>query len=117
MSGTLTTGEIVVALAGSSAVSGGVGAMLGRRINAFKAFTEAYTALATRVQVIEKQFGIVQGERDAARDQLSAERIAHSRTTSLFRSALELIRAWRRWSEGDRAAPPPKTPEELRVHL
>lgn len=113
MTGTLTTGEIIVALAGSSAVSGGIGALLGRRVNAFKVFTEAYIELAKRVRTLEERAGIVEGERDEARDQLSNERAAHTRTAGLLRSALQHIRAWVRWADGDRAAPTPPMPDEL----
>ncbi|AID59132.1 membrane protein [Mycobacterium Phage Rosmarinus] len=106
----LMTGETVGMIAGSSVLSGAVGALLSRRRDNFKTLTDA---LIKRVTDLE-------GRVDTVESKLDAEQTAHEHTRrllvqseALLAAARAFIRTVMRWSAGDRAEPMPTPPDEV----
>ncbi|MFA4083695.1 hypothetical protein ONA92_18525 [Mycobacteroides salmoniphilum] len=110
MSTTMGTGEVIVALAGSSVLSAVVTKLLGRRSDALTALTAAYSALAKRVADLEANQALIEGK-------LGSERQAHEGTRRVLHIALGYIREFRAWAAGDRRDPMPEAPADVRERL
>lgn len=104
------TGEVIVALAGSSVLSAVVTKLLGRRSDALTALTAAYSALAKRVADLEANQALIEGK-------LGSERQAHEGTRRVLHIALGYIREFRAWAAGDRRDPMPEAPADVRERL
>lgn len=105
----LQLGEVLAALAGSTALGAVVTKLLGRRGDVLKVLTDAYGTLAKRVTDLEARLDVAEGK-------LAGERLAHDATRSALRSALDYIRGVLVWGE-HRYGRMPNPPSELREHL
>lgn len=104
------TGEVVVALAGSSVLSAVVTKLLSHRSDALTALTVAYGTLAKRVADLEASQAVVEGK-------LGSERQAHDGTRRVLRIALGYVREFLDWAAGDRSDPIPEPPVEVNDRL
>lgn len=105
----LQAGEVIAALAGSTALGAVATKLLGRRGDVLKVLTDAYGTLAKRVSDLESRLDVAEGK-------LAGERLAHDGTRSALRSALDYIRDVLAWGE-HRHGKMPNPPSEVRERL
>lgn len=105
----LQYGEVIAALAGSTALGAVATKLLGRRGDVLKVLTDAYGTLAKRVTDLENRLDIAEGK-------LAGERLAHDDTRSVLRVALDYIRDVLDWGS-DRRGPMPVAPSAVRERL
>jgi hypothetical protein len=98
--------ELIAIVLGSNIISTVITTIATRQTTAFKAFTDAYQALAARVMKLEDEIQTVEKN-------LEREQEEHSRTRELLRISLRHIRDVLEWSAGSRERPIPAVPAEL----